>query len=661
VFHSPKQVLIALAAAILGAATASRALAITGAGLALRSSGASQSSSWVLDDNGYVGTYITLDAPGDVTVTVQASGQDFGGVAPHMNVAVADSMAGFDVTSGVNSYAHTFALPAGTHFIRTEFNNDPQKTARALTVANLDVTGATVFNANTNANALAAADTYVANYRRGPAKLALVGVEPGAEVHVELKRHDFRFGTAVGGTTVNGVNNFLNNANYSNFLLNHFNTITQGNAGKWAYNEATRDVVTMQAVDRIFEYAEQHELDVRLHNMLWGDSQQPGWASTLLTNAVNGNATAKADLRGEISERIDYYVGDNNPATTSDRAARYQEMDLLNEHVHKPNYWNVYGATGIADMFNEAASAVADAGSSARLYLNEYNVLQYGFDSYANWYRDDVEEIENAGGAISGIGVQYYPVNASGSNVHSAARIQQVFQNLSVTGLPISLTEFGVQTAAGTTVAQAGPFLNETMRMVFGTPGATTFMMWGFAPNDVWDQAPLAALVDANYNLTSVGLVYEQLMNQWDTDLMLPVAADGTIDFTGFYGDYDVTVDGKTYRLALDKGVADYNLVVNLAADFNNDGTVDAADLGVWQTRFDQGLADGADLLLWQQQLGMTVSMPISSASAAAVPEPSMAVLVSCAIAAVLACRIVPNDRRKRREAVGRRTLSQSQ
>jgi hypothetical protein len=214
-----------------------------------------------------------------------------------------------------------------------------------------------------------------------------------------------------------------------------------------------------------------------------------------------------------------------------------------------------------------------------------------------------------------------------------------VFQNLSVTGLPISLTEFGVQTAAGTTVAQAGPFLNETMRMVFGTPGATTFTMWGFAPNDVWDQAPLAALVDANYNLTSVGMVYEQLMNQWNTDLMLPVAADGTIDFTGFYGDYDVTVDGKTYRLALDKGVADYNLVVNLAADFDNDGSVDAADLGVWQTRFDQGLADGANLLLWQQQLGMSESTPVIVAGSAVVPEPAMLAIFAAALPALIAAR----------------------
>ncbi len=643
----------ALAAATLVAACglAPRAHAVTGATLALRSSGSSQGGSWLLNDNGYLGTYVTLAAPGDVTVAVQAAGTEFGGVAPRMNIVVADSVAPFDVAPGVAAYQHTFALPAGTHFIRTEFNNDPQKTARALTVSSLDVTSdattaVALANTNSSTNALAAADNYIANFRRGPARLSLVGVDPGADVHVKLARHDFRFGTAVGGTTLNGVNSFLNNTNYSNFLLENFNAITQGNAGKWAYNEGTRDVVTMAAVDRFFDYAEQHNLDVRLHNMLWGDSQQPNWATTLLNNANSGNATAKSDLRTEISERIDYYVGDGdaNP-NDGDRARRYVEMDLLNEHVHQPKYWNVYGAAGIADMFNEAAAAVTAAGSDARLYLNEYNVLQFGADSYGNWYREDVEEITNASGAVSGIGVQYYALNASGSNAHSAARIQQIFQNLSVTGLPITLSEFGVQTSGGTTVAQAGAYLNETMRMVFGTPGATTFNIWGFWANDIWNQAPLAALMDANWNLTSVGQIYQDLMSQWDTDLMLQVGEDGAIDFTGFYGDYEVTVNGETYLVSLGKEVTDYQLVVDLAADFNDDGTVDGDDLAFWQAQiFSGGTAgadangdgetDGADLLVWQQQLGISETTPLA-VGAAAVPEPaSWTLLVLAALSA---------------------------
>ena len=49
-----------------------------------------------------------------------------------------------------------------------------------------------------------------------------------------------------------------------------------------------------------------------------------------------------------------------------------------------------------------------------------------------------------------------------------------------MTGLDLSLTEFGVSTANSTTVQNAATYLEDTMRMVFGTANATTFMMWGF-------------------------------------------------------------------------------------------------------------------------------------------------------------------------------------
>ena len=96
---------------------------VTGSALALKSTG-SGSGTWTLDRDGYVGTYINVAVAGNVTVRVNASGTASGGIDPHMNIVLADTKAGFDVTSGVNPYEHTFNLPAGTYFLRTEFNND---------------------------------------------------------------------------------------------------------------------------------------------------------------------------------------------------------------------------------------------------------------------------------------------------------------------------------------------------------------------------------------------------------------------------------------------------------------------------------------------------------------------------------------------------------
>jgi len=658
-----------VAVALLTMGIASVAVAqttINGSSFSHRSSG-SGTGNWTLSENGYVGTYFTLNAPGQVTFNVSASGATDDSVLPRMNLVVAGSRTGFDVTTGFSNYQHTFDLPAGTYFVRAEFHNDVPTANRQLIIGSMTISGASTISnttnqATNNANALAAADTYIEHFRKGPVILNLVGAAPGTEVHVRLKQHDFRFGTAVGGTNLSEVNNFLNNSTYTNYLRGYFNAMTPGNAGKWAYNEAFRDFVTMSAVDRLLQFAEDNGLRVRMHNMLWADNQQPTWVNTLLNNANSGNTTAKNDLRGEISERIDYYVGNGDANPADDRARRYVELDLLNEHRHQPKYWNVYGPAGIAEIFTETADAVAAAGANTTLFLNEYNVLQYGTDSYGNWYRRDVEELRSHGGAISGIGVQYYPFFVGDSNAHSPARINQIFQNLAVTGLPIALTEFGVQTTNGTTATQAATYLTETMRMVFGSPDATTFVLWGFWSNDVWSQAPLAALRDANWNLTAAGAAYEALMNQWSTDLVLSVGADGAIDFRGFYGKYEVTVNGEVYLLDLTKGTTLYSIVV-APGDYNADGVVNSADYLVWRKSLATGdlradgngdlVIDEADLEVWQTHFGTTYGASGAGNSAAhhaQVPEPRAGALLLGALflayrlrgpsAGVVRCRV---------------------
>ena len=49
-------------------------------------------------------------------------------------------------------------------------------------------------------------------------------------------------------------------------------------------------------------------------------------------------------------------------------------------------------------------------------------------------------------------------------------------------------------------------------------------------------------------------------MTDWSTDVATTVAVDGTVAFTGFYGDYAVDVGGKTLAFTLTRGTTDYQL-----------------------------------------------------------------------------------------------------
>lgn len=630
---------------------------ITGNNLSMKSNGFPGFNAWNLSENGYVGTYIDVPAPGDVTIKVNASGQASSGIDPHMNIVLADYSTGWDVGSSNNDYEYTFDnLPAGKYFLRTEFNNNTEHSSRQLTVNSLSVTGATVSNTTSsstnNANAIDAANTYINNFRKGNVTVSLPGLAPGTAVDVSLKSHAFNFGTAVAGGNLSSIMN-SNPApgsdayKYQEALKTQFNALVPENAGKWIENEYTQDSQWSPQLDKIVNFANANGKRLRMHNLIWG-SQQPGWVNTLLSQATGGSTSAKNALRQEISERIDYYVGDGVGA---DPAQNYRELDVYNESVHTTQYANIYGTAGVADIYNEVADAVQDAGANVSLFTNEYNVLQDGSDDYGNWYKQNIESIKAAGGAVSGIGVQSYENNSigTGNEAHYPARKMQTLQNLSVLDMPLTLTEFGVKDPTSQT--DAATMLDDTVRLVFGTPNATGFFMWGFWRGDIYRGA--AALYDANWNLTQAGQRWIDLFSldgdgdpndDWDTQFTganaLAVGPGGTIQFDGFWGDYELMINGESYDLELLKGTTDYLLATGpvLLGDYDGNGEIDAADYTAWRDAVTAGATgllndptpgtvDESDFLYWRDHFGETLGGGAGS-GLSAVPEPASGTLL---------------------------------
>src|SRR5688572_24173356 len=98
-FWLAMQWILALSATSVSAAT------LNGNSLALRSDGQSSGGAYVLDRNGFAGTYITLAAPGSVQIDVAAEGA--GGAT--MGLVVGDSRTSFSVPAGAKTYSHTLS------------------------------------------------------------------------------------------------------------------------------------------------------------------------------------------------------------------------------------------------------------------------------------------------------------------------------------------------------------------------------------------------------------------------------------------------------------------------------------------------------------------------------------------------------------------------
>ena len=543
---------------------------------AFRSNGSVSGTDWGLWNNGYLGTFIHLDSPQTVQLNVSASGTQADSAWPLMDLHVANQKASFSVSSGTfNDYSAAFDLPAGTHAVRVEFLNDFSSGSqdRNLRLRSIGVTGsgATMQNSTDDAVINAAADTYIANYRRGPATVTIKDaagnpLPTGTPVHVELARHQFHFGTAVAGRELDNGNMLIDNPapgsdeyNYQQALRQNFNMLQAQQAGGWRWNENVQGVPTMGYVDRMSDFAEQHGMDIRMTGTLYGDGQRPQWVADLETQALAGDPVAADQLRAAMTNRMEYFI--------TDRIHRYDQLNHINETYHKPLYTDIFGLAGIADLYNEGIDTVRATNSDATLAFNEYGVLGK-FANYGEFYRQHIEDVIAAGIRPENIDALRIDIeNYTDTNRHGLDFIHRGLHNMAWHELPMTLSEFGVTTGD----PNAPAILLDTMRMAFGMDGMDGFLTWGIWEPTMWQVADGAAFYDADWNLTETGKLYQQLLGiedwglvgvpTWHTEETLLTDSAGEVQFTGYYGDYDVVVDGVTYNLQLAPGTQKFELV----------------------------------------------------------------------------------------------------
>src|SRR5262245_60842862 len=93
---------------------------INGGSFLMRSSGSASGSGWALGGSGYLGTYVTVPAGGaTISFALNAQQGATGTGTPHLNLVVADTKVGFDLTNpSPTDYNASAFLPGGTYFVR---------------------------------------------------------------------------------------------------------------------------------------------------------------------------------------------------------------------------------------------------------------------------------------------------------------------------------------------------------------------------------------------------------------------------------------------------------------------------------------------------------------------------------------------------------------
>ncbi|MEM1026826.1 MAG: endo-1,4-beta-xylanase [Planctomycetota bacterium] len=401
-----------------------------------------------------------------------------------------------------------------------------------------------------------------------------------AQVRVVQQEHEFRFGSAVVGNKLAG-NPTGSDATYRQKVLELFNTVTLENTLKWQALEGEfgGNFSESIALDAL-QWAQDNDLSARGHVIVWpGNNNLPQSVVDLAGNPA-AQRQAVLDHVNDLSAKTQGLVRD---------------WDVVNETRTNNDLLNRFGETVLDEWF-----AAADANNDAQLFLNEFGIItgNQGNDANRTLYLQTIQGLQQRGAAIDAIGMQGHFSPGDLTDIEQVWNILDQFHG--ATGLPISITEFDVNTTDRQLQAD---YLRDFLTAVFAHESIDSFVQWGFWENAHW--RPDAALFDANWTIRPAGQAYLDLVyERWWSDLDLATDADGDVETRVFRGKHrvEVTVDGQTRVYDVEVGEAGLTLrdvfVAMLPGDFNGNGRVEQGDLNLVLNNWGQAVAD-PDALGW--------------------------------------------------------------
>jgi endo-1,4-beta-xylanase len=246
----------------------------------------------------------------------------------------------------------------------------------------------------------------------------------------------------------------------SDFIM-YWDQITPENEGKWGSVEGTRNQMNWTGLDRIHDYAKQHNIPFKQHNFVWG-AQQPSWIAGL----------AQADQRAEVEEWIRLFC---------ERYPDTQLIDVVNEpppHT-TPSYSAALGGAGSSgyDWIVQAFKWARQYCPNAILILNDYNTIEYANDN--THFIDIVNKIKAAGAPIDAIGAQAHAAHSM-----STSTVQMYLDKLATsTGLPVYISEYDIDVADDN---QQKTIMESQFTMFWNDTNVKGITIWGYIVGQTW-------------------------------------------------------------------------------------------------------------------------------------------------------------------------------
>lgn len=366
----------------------------------------------------------------------------------------------------------------------------------------------------------AAADR-IEKYRKGDLVIKVIDENQkpvkNAEVSVEMTRVAFNWGTATSSERLLDSKS-SDSKIYRDTLLRYFNQVVLENEMKWHNwtDPKNRHEQTFTGL----EWLHAHELPVRGHVMVWPSFRH-------LPKYINELKTDTALLRSAIFNHIE--------EQTEKMHGQFQEWDVINEPYAHHDLMDILGKYEMVKWFNLAHKKEPNV----KLFLNDYTMFHGDSwdDSPGESFYQTVKYLKDMKAPIHAIGEQGH----IGGTPPGIPKVIDRLDRFAELGLPIQISEFDINSNDDDFKAR---YLGDFMTAVFSHPATTGFVQWGFWEGQHW--FPVAALWNKDWTIRKHGKVFTDLVSKtWWTNFEGITSDNGTVEFRGFCGDYNITIKYK--------------------------------------------------------------------------------------------------------------------
>ncbi len=412
-------------------------------------------------------------------------------------------------------------------------------------------------------------------YRKGDARLILTGENgapaAGKQVRITQKTHDFRYGANI--FMLDEFPDEEDNRKYRELFAEYFNLATvpfywqdlEVEQGKPRFAADSPKVYRRPAPDLCLDYCREKGILPKLHCLFY-DKFFPTWLP------LEDDAEMRRLYEKRFSEIAERYRG------------KMYEFEVINEMLCMPTWKKRSVLCDDPDIIEWAFRLAEKYLPGETLVINEANpVSAVAWNGESAGYYAQIKDLLSKGVPVHKIGMQNHlfagamlPDGAYPGEVEITRQAQnnmnpdlyfRGLDKLADLGLPFEMTEVTIATLEEGEEAEElqADSLELLYSIWFSIPQMESIVYW--------NTVDYTAFVDTaggwNENNCRGGLfhrdltpkkagqrLYDLFHKKWHTDLVLETDENGQIDFRGFWGDYEIEVDGKTYSFGLHKDQA---------------------------------------------------------------------------------------------------------